>query len=213
MTITLYFLQASRSIRTAWVLQELGLEYEARTAEREGRGAPQWLKDEAGGLGKFPALRDGEQMFYESGNITEYLCDKYDTQHRLLPALGDAKRYDVLQWVHAAEATFALHALAILYARWSQKDGDVEATEKALSVNVQKDLDYLERELQKSPGKFLFGDAVTAADCMMEFTVDFVFARELGTKGGSWPRVNEYLKDLHAVPTWKQAVEKTGHKL
>lgn len=71
MTITLYFLQASRSIRSAWVLEELGLDYEVRFAERENGKAPQWLKDEAGGLGKFPALRDGDTMIYESGNITE----------------------------------------------------------------------------------------------------------------------------------------------
>nr|POE54429.1 hypothetical protein CFP56_41367 [Quercus suber] len=144
---------------------------------------------------------------------SRYLCDKYDTEHRLLPPLGDAKRYQVLQWVHAAEATYSLHALAILYARWSQQDGDVAATEKGMSVNVQRDLDYLERELGKSPGKFLFGDAVTAADCMMEFMLDYVFAQQLGTMGKSWPKINEYLQACHAVPAWKQAAEKTGHKV
>lgn len=152
----------------------------------------------------------------ESGGLTllnRYLCDKYDKQHRLLPALGGDKRYQVLQWVHASEATYALHGLAILYARWFQQGGDVEATEKSLSVNVQKDLDYLESELGKSSGKFLFGDLITAADCMMEFTLDFLTARELGTKGGSWPKVQEYLKVCHGTPTWKKAADKTGHKL
>ena len=52
--ITLYFLQASRSIRIAWLLEELGLDYELKFADREAGKAPQWLKDEAGGLGKFP---------------------------------------------------------------------------------------------------------------------------------------------------------------
>lgn len=70
--ITLYFLQASRSIRTAWVLEELGLEYDVVFADRENGKAPQWLKDQAGGLGKLPALKDGDLMLYESGNITEY---------------------------------------------------------------------------------------------------------------------------------------------
>ena len=69
--ITLYFLQASRSIRTAWLLEELGLEYEVKFADRENQKAPQWMKDEAGGLGKFPVLKDGETLLYESGNITE----------------------------------------------------------------------------------------------------------------------------------------------
>lgn len=69
--ITLYFLQASRSIRTAWLLEELGLDYEVKCADRESQKAPQWMKDEVGGLGKLPVLKDGETTLYESGNIVE----------------------------------------------------------------------------------------------------------------------------------------------
>ncbi|KAK0926762.1 hypothetical protein LTR57_003804 [Friedmanniomyces endolithicus] len=211
--ITLYFLQASRSIRIAWLLEELGVDYEVKAAEREGQKAPQWMKDEAGGLGKFPVLKDGETFLYESGNITEYLCDKYDTEHRLLPPLGDPKRYQVLQWVHAAEATYMLHSLAILYGRWNQKGGDVAATEAGLALNVQKDLDYLASERGKSKGMFLVGDGPTAADVMMEFSVDFILTRELGTKGREWERVDQYRKDCQSTATWKKAQKKTGHQL
>jgi len=73
--IILYFLQASRSIRIAWVLEELGLDYEVKFADRENGKAPEWIKKEAGGLGKFPALKDGDVMLYESGNITEYVLN------------------------------------------------------------------------------------------------------------------------------------------
>ncbi|KAI7535225.1 glutathione S-transferase [Hortaea werneckii] len=211
--ITLYFLQASRSIRTAWVLEELGLEYDVVFADRENGKAPQWLKEQAGGLGKLPALKDGNLMLYESGNITEYLCDTYDKQHKLLPPPGDPKRYAALQWVHASEATYALHGLAVLYCRWFQQDGDKAKTEQGTSVNVQKDLDYLASELQKSNGKFLLGDQITAADCMMEFSADFILARQLGTLGKTWPRVEQYIKDCQATSTWQKAQKKTGHKL
>lgn len=68
--ITLYFLQASRSIRTAWLLEELGLDYEVKFAPRENGAAPSWIKEEIGGLGKFPALKDGGLLLFESGNIT-----------------------------------------------------------------------------------------------------------------------------------------------
>ncbi|KAK4548211.1 hypothetical protein LTR36_010080 [Oleoguttula mirabilis] len=211
--LTLYFLQASRSIRVAWLLEELGLDYEVKFADRENGAAPKWMKEEAGGLGKFPTLKDGDLLLYESGNITEYLCDTYDKEHRLLPAVGDPKRYAVLQWVHAAEATYALHALAILYCRWFQKDGDVTTTEEGLSGNVRKDMALLNSSLTRSQGKFLFGDEVTAADTMMEFVADFVFARGLGTKGQTWPRVEQYVMDCQAMPTWQKAQKKTGHKL
>ncbi|KAK3678402.1 hypothetical protein LTR78_001699 [Recurvomyces mirabilis] len=211
--ITLYFLGASRSIRPAWLLEELGLDYELKGAEREGQKAPQWMKDEVGGLGKFPVLKDGDVFITESGNITEYLCDKYDKEHRLVPALGDPKRYSVLQWVHAAEATFMTHSLAVLYARWSQKDGDVAKTEAGIAVNVQKDLAFFQAEIGKSKGKFLFGENLTAADIMIEFSLDFILARELGVKAQDWPKVKEYIQACQSTASWQKAQKKTGHKL
>lgn len=69
--ITLYFLQASRSIRTAWQLHELGLDYTVKFSPRVGGLAPPEFKQEAGGLGKFPTLVDNGVVLYESGNIAE----------------------------------------------------------------------------------------------------------------------------------------------
>lgn len=142
-----------------------------------------------------------------------YLCDTYDKQHRLLPAMGDKKRYDVLYWVHAAEAMWALHGIAILYVRWHQKDGDVATTEKGLSKNVINDMNYLEARLSESKGKFLLGDSITAADCMMHFSASFILARELGIKPQGYPRSQQFVQDCEATETYKKAVQKTRHKL
>lgn len=152
-------------------------------------------------------------MTNNAHSIARYLEDKYDTQHRLLPASGDPKRYEILQWIHAAEATFMLHGLAILYARWFQKDGDPEKTVEGLSTNMTKDLDYLEATLSKNNGKFIVGDSLTAADIMMEFSVDFVLVRELGTKEKTWPKINEWLNNCHETKTYQDAVKKTGYTL
>lgn len=70
--ITLYFLQASRSIRTAWQLEELGLDYKLEFSERENQKAPQHFKASSGdALGKFPLLKDGDLTIGESGAIAE----------------------------------------------------------------------------------------------------------------------------------------------
>jgi glutathione S-transferase len=122
----------------------------------------------------------------------------------------------VRQWVHAAEATFALHALAILYARWNIKDvpgGTIEAAEKGMSANVQNNLSWLETELSLSQGDFLCGDHVTAADIMMQFSAEFILVRELGTQGREWPNINKWLDTCKNTESYKRAVEKTGHKL
>jgi len=73
-SITLYFLQASRSIRTAWLLEELGLDYNLKFWPRENNKAPQEFKQQCGNpLGKAPTLKDGDLTVYESGAITEYV--------------------------------------------------------------------------------------------------------------------------------------------
>ncbi|KAK7180162.1 hypothetical protein PSPO01_13821 [Paraphaeosphaeria sporulosa] len=166
--ITLWFLQASRSIRIAWLLEELGLDYEIRFADRmrtcfitlpvprptipdgadmddtANMKAPNDFKASSGNpLGKFPSLKDGD--------ITVYLCSTYDAQHKFIPS-STTERIKVLQWLHAAEATFLLHALAITYVRWNipssaAEQGVLEQMEAGLAVNVQKDLDWLETEL------------------------------------------------------------------
>lgn len=120
-----------------------------------------------------------------------------------------------MRWIHAAEGTYALHALAILYTRWFGA-GTPDAAAKiedSMSVNVGKDMDYLEAALNKSSGKFLVGDHVTVADCMMLFSAQFILARELGTKGKKWERIDQWIKDCENTESYKKAVEKTGHHL
>lgn len=72
--LTLYFLQASRSIRIAWLLEELGLDYKLECYDREDTGlAPAEFKKSSGTLlGKAPVLKDGHLTLQESGAITEY---------------------------------------------------------------------------------------------------------------------------------------------
>ena len=127
------------------------------------------------------------------------------------------QRTKVLQWVHAAEGTFILHALAITYTRWTIPSGlepDILAhMEKGLSVNVQKDLDWLESELSLSQGKFLCGETITAADTMMQFSVEFILATKLGTQGRDWPGLQKWLEACRGTEGYKRVVEKSGHKL
>lgn len=74
-SITLWFLQASRSIRIAWLLEELGLDYEVRFFDRTPQSkAPAEFKAGSGHpLGKAPTIKDGDLTVHESGAITEYV--------------------------------------------------------------------------------------------------------------------------------------------
>jgi glutathione S-transferase len=82
-----------------------------------------------------------------------------------------------------------------------------------MSANVQNDLSWLETELSRSPGQFLLGDHITAADVMMQFSVEFIFAMKLGTQGKEYPSINKWMEACRSTESYKRAVKKTGHKL
>ncbi|MGV6812589.1 MAG: glutathione S-transferase family protein [Brevirhabdus sp.] len=108
--IRLHHVPESRSMRTMWLLREIGLDFEV----------VEWpfdktLRSDAflalNPAGRVPAIEiDGECLF-ETGAITEVLCERYapDTMGR--PA-GHAERADWLIWVHFAE-TISQHSAAL----------------------------------------------------------------------------------------------------
>lgn len=217
--ITLYFLQASRSIRVAWLLEELQLPYKNIFYPRENNKAPAAFKKESGNaLGKAPVLKDGEAVVVESGAITEYLIEKYDPNRHLLGGSDPLLRNRIRSFIHAAEGTFMPHALAVTYARWNatermKENGDLQRLEEGLYGNVVRDLEWLDGELEGR--KFLAGEGLGAADTMCAFSVQFIFARGLGgqIEPGRFKNVDRWLKKCEETESWKRAVEKTGHQL
>ncbi|KAJ0124769.1 hypothetical protein J7T55_006110 [Diaporthe amygdali] len=207
--ITLYFLNASRAIRIAFLMEALNVPYKLVTANRSPNGlAPPDFKAQirAAGqaLGKSPTITDGSLVVTESGSISEYLLETYDTGHKLLPQESSA-RAKVKEWLYAAEGTFMLHAMAILYARWQLpdteevRDGILPGVEEKLAVNVRNDFDWLDSELaaQKDRGSgWLVGEGLTAADIVMQFSIQFIMERKL---------------EEHEA--YRRAVQKTGYSL
>jgi glutathione S-transferase len=69
--ITLHFLQTSRAIRTAWLLEELKLAYTVERYDREPNGnTPSKFRDSIP-VGRAPAIQDGDLMLVESSAIAE----------------------------------------------------------------------------------------------------------------------------------------------
>lgn len=229
--ITLYFLNASRAIRIAYLLEALSLPYHLISAPRapNGLAPPDFkarIREEAHqALAKSPTLTDGDDVVVtESGAIVEYLLERYDDgKISLLP--GDRqRRIKVREWLYAAEGTFMLHAMAILYARWKlpeqeEQEGRRELLakmEEGLSVNVHNDFDWLEGALRENGSGWLVGDGLTAADIVMQFSVQFIMERKLGVGGrgeGKWPEVEKWLARTEGTEAYKKAVERTGYTL
>lgn len=96
--ITLYGFPNSRSLRAAWVLEELGVEYDYHSVDLmagEGQGEAHLARHPDG---KVPVLQDGELTLFESTAICRYLAERHGEPDGLLPASVEG-RARVDQWM------------------------------------------------------------------------------------------------------------------
>jgi glutathione S-transferase len=97
-------------MRTLWLLLELDVPFEVRyyPFDKSLRD-PEFLT--LSPAGRVPALEiEGERMF-ETGAITEYLCERFSPEH-LGRLAGSPDRMSWLVWVHFAE-TLSQHVAAL----------------------------------------------------------------------------------------------------
>ncbi len=95
--ITLYSFPNSRSLRAAWTLEELGLEYQCQHValdKGEGQTAEHLARHPDG---KVPVIEDGEVHLFESAPICRYLAETYG-DGSLLPS-DPVARAQVDQWL------------------------------------------------------------------------------------------------------------------
>ena len=100
--MTLYVAPNTRAVRTAWLLNELGLEYELErfTLGDKAMRAPDYLAVNPNG--RVPVLDDGEVRLSESTAIAQYLVARYGNG-RFAPA-ADSPNFSIyLQWLHYGE--------------------------------------------------------------------------------------------------------------
>ncbi|MCR9126470.1 MAG: glutathione S-transferase [Rhodobacteraceae bacterium] len=98
----LYYAPNTRAVRVAWLLEELGLEYDIahyKLGDPAMRGAD-FLRISP--LGRVPVLEDGDARLLESGAIVQYILARH-AGGRLQPAVTDPDYPDFLQWLHFAE--------------------------------------------------------------------------------------------------------------
>ena len=108
--IRLHHSPQTRSMRTLWLLHELGLAFEVVTHafDKSLRNRDYLALSPAG---RVPALEIDGQVMFETGAITEYLCERFSPDE-LGRFPGTPERADWLVWVHFAE-TISQHSAAL----------------------------------------------------------------------------------------------------
>ena len=141
--IEVHHLNASRSRRITWALEELGEPYKAIAYERDTvtNLAPPELKA-IHPLGKAPVLRDGDVTLIESGAIIDYLVRTYGHGH-FAPNLTSADYNRYQQMLHYAEGSAMVPLLLRLYV---SRLGEVPTSAHYLLIQPEREREVVESE-------------------------------------------------------------------
>ncbi|MEL6563935.1 MAG: glutathione S-transferase family protein [Pseudomonadota bacterium] len=144
--ITLHHCPQTRSMRTLWLLHELDIEFRVAIHPFDkSLRRPEFLSMSP--AGRVPALEiDGERMF-ETGAITQYLCERFSPD-RLGRSPGSPDRMAWLVWVHFAE-TVSQHTAALTQQHVALYDDAMRSpiVMKLEAARVRKCYDALEARL------------------------------------------------------------------
>jgi len=200
MTIRIFHVKGTRSVRVIWLCEELGLPYEIVPIDfsAEYRNSDEWRAMSP--TGKVPAMTDGDMTMFESGAMVQYILEKYG-KGRLQPEPGTADSAIFLQWCWFAEATLARPLGDIVHHRFLKPeaerlpemvvDGEKRARVCLDAVNsALQDQDYLVAEY-------------TAADIMMGYSL--LLATRVEVLDDEYPQVQTYFQKLQARPGYQVA--------
>lgn len=168
MALKLYHVPGTRSVRTLWLCYELELDVVVEVIDfsEAYRASDAWRSISP--AGKIPVLVDGGVTVFESGAIVEYILEKYGNG-RLKPAAGSPESALCYQWMWFSEATL-IRPLGLYRTLRNDTDAALlvaEAREKFFTA-----LQVVEDALQQK--QYLLGDAFSAADIMMGYSIAMV---------------------------------------
>ena len=190
----LYEFGPTRSIQARWILQELGVDFEAISVDlpRREHCAPAFLK--LNPAGKVPVLVDGDLILNESAAIVLYLAEKY-SERGFVPA--DLKqRADYYRWIlftatELEQPWWRISKHTVLYPEQDRLPAEVALARRDFLPMAA----VLEKHMQGRD--FVVGDAVTAADFVVAYNLDVAGEHQLL---GECPALRAYLERMYARP-------------
>lgn len=197
--ITLHHLNQSRSIRTLWLLEEMGVPYKVEFYTRDAAThfAPESLKA-IHPLGKSPVIELNGKVVAESGAITEILIERYAPH--LAPAKDSNEYLEYLQWLHFSESSAMLPPLLQIFMQ--RETAELVFLPNYAQAESTKVFTYLNEQLENKD--YLVGGKLSGADFMMFFVAEII---QRFDSDGKYPHIKKYLLNLKALESWKKAQE------
>lgn len=108
--IRLHHCHQTRSMRSLWLLEELGVPFELQSYSFDGAiKSPEYVS--LNHAGRVPTLEINGQVLFESGAIAQVLCERFSPDD-MGRSVGNPERGDWLNWIHFAE-TISQHTAAL----------------------------------------------------------------------------------------------------
>ena len=198
--LKLHFAPNSRAVRSLWLLEELGLEYELNRMDFH----PKDLKSDAHRarhpLGRIPVLEDGDITLWESGAIAEYILERH--KNGGLKPSSDAPNYPIyLQWFHYCEGMVmppinTIVVQTILLPPERRDETALGQAQRLLARAVQPVEDDM-------VGKDYLAGEFTAADTMLGHAI--MMSQRMGIVTEDHPNLTAYIERLKARPALQKA--------
>lgn len=214
--LVLHHLEASRSHRVLWLLEELNLPYRIERYPRDAKTmrAPAALRA-VHPLGKSPVLSIDGVAFAESGAIVEEVVDRFG-EGRLRPEAGTDAYRRYRYWLHYAEGSLMAPLLVkLVLGRMASAPAPFfvrpilrAAVKKVNEVFTHPELElhgeWVERALTEAP--WFAGEAFSAADIQLSYPVEALLSRSPVQR----PRTAAWLETVRQRAAWQRALAAGG---
>ncbi|HET8932768.1 MAG TPA: glutathione S-transferase family protein [Polyangiales bacterium] len=189
----LYEFPPTRSIRVRWMLQELGMPFEAITVNLKNgdHRKPEFRK--LNPAGKLPVLVDGDHVLTESAAIVLYLSEK--AQGKLMPKELH-ERAELYRWLlftvtELEQPLWRIARNTNVYAEADRSPRDVEVAGREFKEMAA----VLETHMRGR--QFVVSDSVTLCDFVLAYTLDWGNEAKLL---GDCPQLLAYMERMYQRP-------------
>lgn len=203
--IRLHHVALSRSFRILWLLEEMGLEAEIITHSVTDGSLRQPGYLEKSPAGRVPALEIDGRILFESGAITEYLCETR-LEYGLGRPPGHDERVPYLEWLHYAETMANL--IANLNLHWVFLRDPAMRSPTLLKMEARRlALTLRPVEATLAGQDYLLPSGFSAADTMLGWNL---LAAPRFVRMEGFPAIRAYMERICARPAHQRAREKDG---
>lgn len=201
----LYYSKGACSLAIRILIHEIGIsaEFEAvDLATKVTEHGDDYFKINPKGYVPCLSLDNGE-ILTENAAIQIYLAEEYEST-QLLPAMGDFKRYRVIEWINYVGTELHKGAGPLFNSAISQTLKD-----EIFIPTYKKKLDFVDQQLASS--KYLVGEHFTLPDAYLFVILSWIHKFKIEIS--NWANLTRYFADLKTRKSVQQSLKEEGLRL